>query len=374
MAQCVCPDCLQVNSRGCYIKRSTMRSHLKRKRALRDQGEHSEAEEVVGAAAAAAATDIGAGGDTAAGTDIGAERDIGMEMEVEMEKEMEDEVDVEMEDWPPLDNADELVDFDVDPPMDHDEEAPAANPTPDNAPEAHPDAASPRQSPAIEEESVGWTAWRIVMLLVACLNLHFHLSYRGCYLALSVLKSVFFFLGLFSTGDKPASTLKTVYRRLDLEDRFEVLPMCPTCHRVFPANSDCNLRCEDCDEALFKTKTTLVEDFGGTGEVEEHQTSTPVLRLPFRTISSQLEELLARDGMEDDLDSWRYVRRRDDRLVDIMDGRVWKTLKGADGRFFFDNSPNRADPDTLYIGVTLGYDGFGPGDRSQSGPHDLILV
>ena len=41
-----------------------------------------------------------------------------------------------------------------------------------------------------------------------------------------------------------------------------------------------------------------------------------------------------------------------------MDGRVWKTLPGHDGKSFFDNSPDRSESDKLQIGITLGFDGY----------------
>ena len=41
-----------------------------------------------------------------------------------------------------------------------------------------------------------------------------------------------------------------------------------------------------------------------------------------------------------------------------MDGKVWKELKGHNGKPFFNNDKNRNDKDELCIGITLGFDGY----------------
>lgn len=61
--------------------------------------------------------------------------------------------------------------------------------------------------------------------------------------------------------------------------------------------------------------------------------------------------------MEEALDAWCTQERDSDTLRDIMDGAVWKELKGVGDELFFDNSPDRKSPDELRIGVTFGFDG-----------------
>lgn len=211
--------------------------------------------------------------------------------------------------------------------------------------------------PNDEELSSDDAIWHIVLLLVTFLNLRFHLPHRGCNLILAVLKVVFISAGLISSNKKPASTLKTAFRTLGLEDRFEVFPMCPGCRRIYEDISEPNLRCSECDTPLFKTKEILKNDFDDSMDLEQHTTETPVLKFPYRSISSQLQDLLARPGIEDQIDSWRHRQRDDNRMEDIMDGEIWKTLMGSDGKPFFDNIPNRDAPDELRIAITLGFDG-----------------
>jgi hypothetical protein len=45
----------------------------------------------------------------------------------------------------------------------------------------------------------------------------------------------------------------------------------------------------------------------------------------------------------------------------IMDGKIWKTIAGCDGKPFFDNRPDQEHSDELRIGVTLGFDGYNLG-------------
>lgn len=197
--------------------------------------------------------------------------------------------------------------------------------------------------------------WLEVLLLVSRLNLRFHLPHRGCNLILSVLKSIFTRLGAFTTADKPATTLTTTFKQLGLENGFDVIPMCPTCRRVYPEDAPFDLKC--CDQPIFKVRSVLQGNFDGTTATVESQTPEPVLKFPYRPITDQLKEVISRDGMEDMLDGWRSKRRRDGILDDIMDGEVWRTLEGPDGQPFFDNSPNRTRPDELRIGLTLLFDG-----------------
>ncbi|THH06304.1 hypothetical protein EW145_g4181 [Phellinidium pouzarii] len=209
--------------------------------------------------------------------------------------------------------------------------------------------------------------WQIFLLLVAYLNLRFHLPHRACNLILSVLRTVFLHLGLLSKTDQTALTLRTVFNSLGLQDPFIVLPMCLTCRRIFPMDSPLDLCCDNCNLALFKSKACLQEMFTGSEEKDEEQTNIPHLRFPFHSLSMQLPEFLNREGIEDALDSWRAIEHTQGEMRDIMDGRVWKTLKAADSSLFFDNSLDRSNPDELHIGVTLHFDGFG-GERGRSAP------
>lgn len=192
--------------------------------------------------------------------------------------------------------------------------------------------------------------WQIVILLATWMNLQFHLPHRPINTLLKVLKSVFTQLGHFSADDSPIVNLKTAFRRLGLDDKFEVMPMCSTCRRVFKTDTFRGLNCSHCTTPLYKP---AVESITNRKEAERK----PILQFPFQSLSSQLPEFVNRDGMEEALDEWRSRERKPGVLADIMDGAVWKNLAGHDGKKFFDNDPDRDSGDELRIGVTFGLDG-----------------
>lgn len=194
--------------------------------------------------------------------------------------------------------------------------------------------------------------WSFVLFLAASLNLRFHVTHRACNLMLMVISTLFIYAGVISSRDRPATTLKTVFKQLSLDDHFLVFPMCPKCRRVYPDDSGSDMKCDSCDLPLFKTKTTLRNDFDGTAELDESQTHEPVLKYPHQTLTSQLKEMLTRQGLEDELDKWKAKQHQPGLLTDITDGSVWKGLKAHDGAFFFD-----PETDELRIALILLFDG-----------------
>ncbi|KAG1881233.1 hypothetical protein F4604DRAFT_1922239 [Suillus subluteus] len=58
--------------------------------------------------------------------------------------------------------------------------------------------------------------WKIILLLVAWLNLRYHLPHRAANLLLKVSASIFYGLGAFTVDDKPAQTLRTAFRSLTI--------------------------------------------------------------------------------------------------------------------------------------------------------------
>ena len=85
--------------------------------------------------------------------------------------------------------------------------------------------------------------------------------------------------------------------------------------------------------------------------------SKAILQSPIRTLSSLLVAFLNRPGIEDAIDEWRSYIPENGKLKTMMDGEVWKSIKGHDGKLFFDNSPDRENSDELRIGITQGFDG-----------------
>ncbi|KAL5521123.1 hypothetical protein ACEPAG_9045 [Sanghuangporus baumii] len=147
--------------------------------------------------------------------------------------------------------------------------------------------------------------WSFILYLAASLHLRFHVTHRAIDLMLTVISAVLVSLGQFSPTEKRATTLRTVIKQLQLDNHFQISPMCPTCRRIYLTDSSPETTCLACETALFKTKTTLRGDFDGTIEVDELETHEPVLKYPHRSLASQIKELLARDGMEDELDKWK---------------------------------------------------------------------
>jgi hypothetical protein len=75
-----------------------------------------------------------------------------------------------------------------------------------------------------------------------------------------------------------------------------------------------------------------------------------------KSIESQLRQLLAIPGIEEQLEQWRTIPRTPDNLTDVFDGDICKTIPGADGRPFFENPRPAGQPPELRIGLTLGAD------------------
>ncbi|KAL5512094.1 hypothetical protein ACEPAG_3615 [Sanghuangporus baumii] len=187
--------------------------------------------------------------------------------------------------------------------------------------------------------------WRSILALVAWLHLMYHLPHKACNLMLHLLKHIFILLGAGSPGWTPIVTLQAAYRKLGLHDRFLLMPMCSGCHRIFPPDSPDDLECPECQIALFDAHTRT-------------QQKKIKLKYPFFPISQQLAEIIMQPGIEDVMDSWRNYEHKEGEYRDISDGKFWNSLKGPDGKLFFDQSPEQDTANELRIGLTLGFDGF----------------
>jgi hypothetical protein len=202
--------------------------------------------------------------------------------------------------------------------------------------------------------------WRILLLLSAWLHFHFHVPHRACTLLLKILKLIFIALGHIPSKDDNEApvTLTTTFKRLHLDDTFNIHPTCPSCHRLYspelakppkPKPSDepkSSPVCDHCKIPLFK----FWDPKGAAKNI-------PYLRCPTRPVSEQLSRLLNRPGVEEACDAWRSQETRPGYKSTIMDGNIWKTLPGADKKPFFDNDPNRESANELRLGILLGFDG-----------------
>ena len=221
-------------------------------------------------------------------------------------------------------------------------------------PLSHPDPdilyAPPLPAEILQESAMHWF-WRIIPLLTAWLHLHYHLLHRTCILLLKVLQVLFLGLGHLKPDDEAPVTLTTTFRRLNLNDEFEICPTCPTCHRIYPSDSPSSLKCSDCDIPLFKS-------WAGSTDSSSQKTAAPILQCPRRLISEQLAWVLNCAGIEEACEDWRAQIPKPGVKMSIMDGKIWRTICGHDGKPFFNNNPDRDDCNELQIGVTLGFDGL----------------
>lgn len=202
--------------------------------------------------------------------------------------------------------------------------------------------------------------WQVIILLVVFLNLKFHLPHRACSVILKVLKAIFQSLGAFKRDHSPALTLNTTFKLLGLVDDFPILPMCRTCHRVYPADSASDSTCSHCETNLFKEIRRLAENFDGSNAPVQAFSMDPWLKMPLSVLSMQIPEFVNRRGMEENLEAWMDAPTEPGLVRDVCDGEIWKTLKGPDGKLFFDRTPHPEDsdePPELRIAVTVGFDG-----------------
>ena len=192
---------------------------------------------------------------------------------------------------------------------------------------------------------------RIAMTLVAFVYIQFNVPFRACNLILYVLNALFLTLRVLPIETSMPTTLQTVMSRLELEDRFLVFPVCSKCHRFFNCTIPADSTCPDCDTPLFRpTDDFLFSRIPG----RKAPPPLPELCAPLQNLSSLLAEFLSRPGMEEVVGSyWKKRPRKAGFRCDIMDGDPWQTLKGPNGKLFFD--PND-QTEELRIGVNLGID------------------
>jgi hypothetical protein len=169
---------------------------------------------------------------------------------------------------------------------------------------------------------------------------------------LYTLRLVFKSLNLLDIDDDMPTTLNTVLKRLDLQDRFTILPACPQCHRHFPPKTSTSVICTKCDIPIFSTAShTLFQRLMG----REPPVPPPKMSVPVAPLSEQLIEFLARPGMEHIVEGYRQRKTVPEELNSIMDGHVWNEIEGPDGKPFFDKA-SLTEPDEIRLGVTFAVD------------------
>ncbi|EMD32048.1 hypothetical protein CERSUDRAFT_77644 [Gelatoporia subvermispora B] len=214
--------------------------------------------------------------------------------------------------------------------------------------------------------------WAVVMLMCAWLHHKFNVSWRGIAMILQILRLLFISAGLISASDDCPRTLATTFKRIGLQDRFEIRAMCPTCSRVFPGDMSLITTCTHCEIPLFHTSSPSAFSLIATSSKTKH---VPILQTPFIRPSKIIADFInSTSTMEDDLDRWRQRPSTPGILESIQDGKVWQTLLGSDGCPFFDTSPDRPNPEELRIGIIIGFDGFGFKRSAYAGKHSTGVL
>ncbi|THU96176.1 hypothetical protein K435DRAFT_819510 [Dendrothele bispora CBS 962.96] len=166
--------------------------------------------------------------------------------------------------------------------------------------------------------------------LVVWLHTHFHVPFLACNVVLFVVSNIVKAVdpSIIAPPVTFYSTLPTVLNHMGVEPDFQVLPVCPSCLKPYPASTT---SCSICDAPLFR----FIQSLNRRNSAGAN--SNPFLQFPMKSIESQLREILLVPGMEDLLEQWRDVSRVDGEYQDIFDGAICKELKGVDGRLFFAN-------------------------------------
>ncbi|KAJ7714113.1 hypothetical protein DFH07DRAFT_763144, partial [Mycena maculata] len=184
---------------------------------------------------------------------------------------------------------------------------------------------------------------------------------RACTLLLKVLRHIFICLAHIRADDNVPVTLTTTFKRLGLNEDFEIRVICPQCRRVYPESSAADLMCSHCSIPLFNiplAPTSQAIPLLGSNRLKSKPKPRPILQAPYLSLSSQIVEFLNREDNESECESYLKRTPIPGKMRDIQDGDICQSLKGPDGRKFFETGPDCPDPDELRIGVCLGEDGF----------------
>lgn len=213
---------------------------------------------------------------------------------------------------------------------------------------------TPRR-PALQIYEGSHSLWfvKLVLAFVALLHTRHNVSFRACNLLLFCLHNIFIGLGLLPLRDSMPLSLTTVFKRLDLGDRFVIYPTCASCHRIFQINIPKHSMCPSCKIALLKPlSSSLFRRLTG----KKAPPPAPAFSAPIQPLSSLLVDFLSRPEVEPELAGWRTRAWRQDEYKDISDGDVWRTLHGQDTCLFFDPSDCETPKTELRLGVTMAFD------------------
>jgi hypothetical protein len=215
-----------------------------------------------------------------------------------------------------------------------------------------------RSTEAIYNSSHSNVFVRLIILTIAFLHLQFHLPFAACDILLYVLATLLPMFHVLPEGESMPTTLKTVLKRLDLKDRFNVYPSCKGCHKIFVevVEQTDTFTCPTCHTHIFSSPDpSLVNNLLESLNYRKPKQikATPKQVVVFRPLSDLVVDFLQRDGAVAKMDAWRFKDRSDpDLMRDMMDGRIWNGILGPDGRPFFGDEGK----EEIRIGVTVNLD------------------
>ncbi|KAJ7599532.1 hypothetical protein C8J56DRAFT_1040411 [Mycena floridula] len=153
----------------------------------------------------------------------------------------------------------------------------------------------------------------LLYLLISWLHTAFHIPFIACNTILLVVLNIIRLAGAGQIIQTLVyTTLPTIMSHLGVEPSFQILPVCKDCIQPYPASSP--------QDMIY--------------------TAEPFLQFPMKSIESQLHEILAIPGMEDELEKWRKIGRNVGNYQDNFDGAICQELEGEDQGVLVSSQPN----------------------------------
>ena len=199
---------------------------------------------------------------------------------------------------------------------------------------------------------------QIVCFVVITLHFLGGLATSWCVFLLKAFAFLFEALGRPDIAGHIPSRLATVQSYSGIPSyHVTALPVCPACGDVFPVGYGAPVDCPRCSIPLYEN---LLKSTNHSIPNPMCEALVPRIRLPFLSISAQLEGVFSSPGIEYDIDWWRTLKQQEGVYQDISDGKIWGEILDTEGKQFFRSvnlNGRKCAPDAeLRIGVALAMD------------------
>ena len=220
-------------------------------------------------------------------------------------------------------------------------------------------------APSIASNNDIDTIARIICFIVITLHFLAGLTTLWCIFLLKAFVFLLEALGRPDIAGQIPSRLPTAQSYSGIPPyHVTALPVCPTCGDVFPVGFGTPVDCPRCSTPLYEA---LLHPTNSSVPNPTRKALVPRIRLPFLSISAQLERVFSSPGIEAEVDWWRTLNRQEGVYRDISDGKIWGEIHDTEGGQFFRsvefNGRKCAPGGELRIGVALAMDwyvGFSP--------------